>query len=193
MSLITIDTKRCDMDGICAAICPAGLIQFSKENGPQPVADIEKICIACGHCVAVCPQGCLSHEWVPLDQCPPVDSGLRLTPLQVAQFLRSRRSIRTYRKKAVPRKTMQELIELARYAPSGHNSQGVQWLVVDKRSELDRFIAGTIDWMKWMIAEMPDFAQSIHMDRAVERYENGRDVILRGALPWSLPMHPKTT
>lgn len=181
MSLIEINMDKCNKDGICAAICPAGLIEYSKDKGPRPVTDIEDICIACGHCVAVCPTGCLTHRDIPVDRSTPINNDQQMTPQQVEQFLRSRRSIRTYKKKQVSRNILQKLIELARYAPTGHNSQGVEWLVIDNRQELDRYIRITIDWMEWMLKEMSDFARSLHMDRAVERHGEDLDVILRGA------------
>ena len=45
-----------------------------------------------------------------------------------------------------------------------------------------RKLAGiVIEWMKWVIKEMPELAQMLHMERTIKRWENGVDVILRNA------------
>jgi len=181
MSLIEVNQNTCHKDGICSAVCPANLINFSKGSFPTPVADIDELCIRCGHCVSACPSGSLMHAEIPLEQCPPVSKELLLTAEQAEQFLRNRRSIRNYRDKVVPRETLQKLIELARYAPTGHNTQSVEWLVLTERTELDKLVSIVGEWMRWMLAHMSEFALSLHMDKALERLDAGEDVVLRGA------------
>lgn len=181
MNLINIDEKTCNSDGICAAVCPAALISIKKGEFPEPIAGAEEICIRCGHCVASCPTASLSHLFVPVEKCLAIRDDLKITFEQCGQFLKSRRSIRTYRDKPVPREDIQRLIDVAAYAPSGHNTRLNKWLVIDSRDELKRLSGIVIDWMRFMLDGMREFAVSIHMDRAVERWEAGKDVILRNA------------
>jgi nitroreductase/NAD-dependent dihydropyrimidine dehydrogenase PreA subunit len=181
MNLFEVNEQTCAQDGICAKVCPMGLIGFEKGACPRPVADAEEMCIRCGHCVAVCPTGSLQHRDVPIEQCPPIKDELRISAEECEQFLRSRRSIRVYKNRAVPREDLQRLIELARYAPSGHNSQGAQWLVLGSREELHRLAEIAVDWMRWVITKMPEFAALMHLERTVQRWETGEDVILRNA------------
>jgi nitroreductase/NAD-dependent dihydropyrimidine dehydrogenase PreA subunit len=180
MELLTIDRDTCNQDGICAAVCPAGIIEM-KEGMPTPVADAGDMCIRCGHCVAVCPTASLSHRDVPLDGCKPIARERAITFAQAEQFLRSRRSIRRYKDKPVAREDLERLIDIARYAPSGHNLQPVRWLVLGDKAELKRLSGIAVDWMRWMIDNMPDFASAMRMDWAVARFENGYDIILRDA------------
>jgi nitroreductase/NAD-dependent dihydropyrimidine dehydrogenase PreA subunit len=181
MTLIAANQQTCSQDGLCSAVCPMQIIDFSPGAYPGPVAGADELCIRCGHCVAVCPSGSLQHADLPLEQCPPIRKELLLSAEQSRQFLRSRRSIRNYRDQPVSRATLQELIEAARYAPSGHNTQSAEWLVLDSRAELDRLLVIMADWMRWMLANMAELALSLHMDRALERIEAGEDVVLRGA------------
>lgn len=181
MSFIEANQQSCTQDGICAAACPMDLIDFSKGAFPAPIGEADSLCIRCGHCVAACPLGSLVHADLPLEQCPPVQKELLLTPEQSKQFLRNRRSIRNYRDQEVPRDILQELIETARYAPTGHNTQSAEWLVLSDREELNRLIAIVGEWMRWMLDHMKDFALSLHMDKALERMEDGVDVVLRDA------------
>lgn len=181
MQLIEIDKTTCNQDGICAAVCPAGIISLAKGEFPELVENADEFCIRCGHCVAVCPAGSLTHREMPASQCPPVNRAMQLSPKQCEYFFRSRRSIRAYKDQPVDADTISRLIEIARYAPTGHNSQCVEWTVLGDRSELDRLGGIVIDWMRWMTAHMPEVAASVHMDRAIARWENGTDVVFRGA------------
>ena len=137
MSLFTVDDAKCTRDGICAAVCPMGLIELPGESSlPRSIESADELCIVCGHCVAVCPQGALDHRSMNYEACPSIAPELKISPKQARQFLRARRSIRTYTDKPVSRETLSELLEMAGYAPSGHNSQPVSWLVVMDRAEV---------------------------------------------------------
>lgn len=181
MELFEVNRQTCNQDGICAAVCPVGIIDFAQGSVPVPAAGAEDICVRCGHCVAVCPTASLSHRDMPVEVCPPLRPEFGLGVEQGEHFLRSRRSIRVYKEKSVVREELARLIETARYAPSGHNTQGAEWLVLGDRNELKRLSAIVIDWMRWMLAHMPEVALSLHIDRTLERWEAGFDVILRGA------------
>ena len=181
MTLLTVNQQTCNRDGLCRAVCPMQIIDFGLDAYPAAVAGAEELCIRCGHCLAVCPTASLQHADLPLEQCPPIRKELLLSAEQSQQFLRSRRSIRNYLDQPVARETLQQLIEAARYAPSGHNTQSAEWLVLDNRNELDRLLVIMADWMRWMLANMTELALSLHMDRALTRIEAGEDVVLRGA------------
>jgi ferredoxin len=101
----------------------------------------------CGHCVAVCPFGALNHKRIPLEQSPPMLEALKLGEEQAAQFLRSRRSVRHFLDKPVEKIKIQRLIEVARYAPTGGNSQMVEWLVLDDKSRIREIAGLTVDWL----------------------------------------------
>ena len=181
MNLFEVNEQTCAQDGICAQVCPVGLIEFEKGTYPRPTADADEVCIRCGHCVTVCPTGSLQHKDISVEQCPPIKNELQISAEACEQFLRSRRSIRVYKNRSVPREDLQRLIELARYAPSGHNSQGAQWLVLGNREELHRLAGIVVDWMRWVIAKMPEFAALMHLERTVQHWGKGKDVILRNA------------
>ena len=182
MSLLSIDQNKCRRDGLCVAECPAKIIEITgNEEFPTPVEGADALCIHCGHCVAVCPHGALSLETISPKDCLPVQEALRLGPEQCDHFLRSRRSIRNYREKRVPRGLLQKLIETARYAPTAHNSQSVCWLVIEDPAEVRRMGGLVADWMRSLLEQKAEFALSMHMDRVVDSWDKGVDRILRGA------------
>jgi len=181
MKLFEINKQSCNRDGICANICPTGIIEIQEGEYPSPTSEAEDLCIRCGHCVAVCPTASFSHREMSMEKCPTIQKERLLSIAQCEQFLRARRSIRRYKKQTVSDNELSKLINLARYAPTGHNSQSVEWLVLGNRDELKHLAGITVDWMRWMQANMPEIAVSLHLDRTIRLWEEGKDVVLRDA------------
>ncbi len=182
MTLITIDEKKCKRDGICVAECPIKILTMkTPESFPQPVPGADELCINCGHCVAVCPHGAFHHQNLQPEDCPEVRKEWLLSPEQAEHFLRNRRSFRTYKDKAVEKETLAKLIDVATYAPSGHNRQPVHWMVLHDKAELKRLTGLVVDWMRYMIKEQPAMAGPMHLDMIVGAWEAGVDVVCRNA------------
>jgi nitroreductase/NAD-dependent dihydropyrimidine dehydrogenase PreA subunit len=181
MEIIQIDQKTCVQCGVCAAICPDGLIEFRSSEFPRPAAGADLTCIRCGHCAAVCPKGSLTHRDLPADQFPIIRQDLKISPEQCEQMLRSRRSIREYKKQAVPREVITSLIETARYAPTGHNNQEIEWLVIDNPAELEDIEKIGTEWIRWLIKNQPQIAPGFDLKIMLEKQERDVQLFLRGA------------
>jgi nitroreductase/NAD-dependent dihydropyrimidine dehydrogenase PreA subunit len=180
VSLLTIDADKCRQDGLCAADCPMGIIGFEPGRCPEMVPGGEAVCLRCGHCVAVCPHGALDHGQVPLAQAPAIDPALALTPAQGEQFLRTRRSVRHFKKEPLDRRTLERLIALASHAPTAGNSQLVEWTVIDDPRRLRAISARVIDWMRALLAD-PAAKIMPYYPLLVKAWDAGRDTILHGA------------
>lgn len=188
MSLIKIDEKRCQKDGLCALVCPYRLIGLEiGKTFPQAVPGGEDRCIRCGHCQAVCPHGALTlhgeeQAWPPFDRrrLPDMD--------QLTQLVRGRRSIRAYKEKPVARDLLQRCIDLAHFAPTARNSQQIGWLVIDDGRELRRLTEHAFDWMRHLVASGDPLADHYGVPGLLKAWEKGHDGILRQA-PGLLVMH----
>ena len=182
MSLFQIDETKCKRDGFCVSDCPMGIIEMkTRESFPAPVRGADELCIKCGHCVSVCPHEAISLNFLRPADCAPMSKELSLSPEQVAYLMKSRRSIRRYKDKLVERSVLNELIEVASHAPTGHNSQPVHWLVVENGSDVRALASIVIEWMKSMVQTQPAFAKIMHFDRVISAWEMGQDKILRDA------------
>lgn len=177
MSLLNVNKEKCIGCGACAEVCPKNYIGMNVERIPM---DAGITCIACGHCVAVCPQSALDHSRASLNNQILLDKTLVLNSETAESFLRGRRSIRVYKEKTVPRNKILKLLDIAKLAPTGNNTQGVQYLVIDSKDKLQAITKATIDWMNEAISKGE--ASAAYFTDLVEQYhKTGLDVILRNA------------
>jgi nitroreductase/NAD-dependent dihydropyrimidine dehydrogenase PreA subunit len=167
--MITIDTRKCTQDGLCALACPVNLI--SMDSGlPEEVDGAADRCIRCGHCVAVCPTGALDNALTPAGEFLPLP-GKRPDAEAMENLLISRRSARSFRKKPVSREQLERLLETARRAPTASNAQKLSWTMIQDPQRLDRVRELSLEWMATDPARM----------HYVEAARQGRDVVLRDA------------
>ena len=156
MGLLIIDETKCRKDGICVRECPMVIIKLKDGDGfPEMVPGGESICNRCGHCVAICPEGALSHAGVPIEKSPLIKKDLEISGEQAVQFLRSRRSVRFFKKQPVEKEKLQRLIEIARYAPSGGNLQLVEWMVFTDVERIKEIAGLTVEWLRKLVANSP--------------------------------------
>lgn len=180
--MINIDLDRCKRDRICAAECPMMLIGFKDRDAyPAAVLGAEELCIKCGHCVSVCPYEAISLADLEPGDCETVLKDSLPSQIQVEAFLKSRRSIRRFKPQPVDLQTLTHLIDIARFAPTGHNSQTVHWLVIKDPVKVQDLAGLTVEWMKYMIDKIPEVAASMHMDEIVAVWDKGVDRICRNA------------
>ena len=181
MSLIKVDIEKCSRDGICIEVCPKQLLSFNADGRPEMLPASADACIRCGHCVAVCPNGALDNRKNPLSTHSEMPGKYSPDPARTELFLRSRRSIRRYKDEPVPREKMLELLNVARFAPSGRNSQGISYLVVDGPENLMRLREIVIKWMRKSVESSSDLADYLGMPAIIDACGKGEDPILRNA------------
>lgn len=182
MGFLIIDENKCKKDGICVAECPVAIIhQKDKESIPEIVPGGEQVCLLCGHCVAVCPHGALSHEKIPIEACQPIDKEMVINEEQAVQFLRSRRSVRFFKDKPVEKETLQRLVEIARYAPTGGNSQLVEWTVFNDKEKIHHLAGLTVDGMKYVLENDPKADVPTYFPLIIAAWDFGMDVVMRNA------------
>ncbi len=186
MNTISTDEARCILCEACVDTCPAHI--FFMEDGAVRTR-YRQYCIGCGHCIAVCPEDAVVHSafdpagFIPV---PKVD----IAPELLVGFLRSRRSCRSWLDREVPKETLDKLVDIARYAPTGHNAQNVSFTVVRKKETLKTLSGLAAEFygnLAAMVEKNPDGFPPTVRDMVhsftlnYEFFKAGKDRIFRGA------------
>jgi len=137
-----IDSGKCIGCGLCVAVCPDRTICLVGDKAA--ICGTE--CISCGHCQAVCPVGAVTVpviaaamdfatfkedlHWLPFG-----DYDLA----GLVRLMRSRRSCRNFTGQQVSRDVLADLVRIGTSAPSGTNSQGWTFTILDQREAVISF------------------------------------------------------
>ncbi|MBM4331622.1 MAG: 4Fe-4S dicluster domain-containing protein [Deltaproteobacteria bacterium] len=186
MGKIEIDSQKCISCGDCTLTCPS--ILLADGQGIRVVD--EEYCTLCGHCLALCPVKAITIEGMNLREFPDLPEDLEVPPETLAAFLRSRRSCRVFAEKEVDREVLEKLVDIARYAPTGHNSQNFQFMVIKEKNLIRALAKRTaiffgnlykmlsapgINLPPWLQSHMRGFRLNW------EYYQAGKDRIFRNA------------
>lgn len=191
MKPLKINYEKCNLCQLCLTQCRRKKLTLSDKK--IIINNIDD-CIGCGHCYAICPQQAI----VPENNLEPETlQNYTLSSENLLFFLRSRRSHRAYQDKHIENDTIKHLIEFGRYAPTGTNSESVEFIFIRDLNKINlildeimktyiffnriiqykifRFFIGLFD-KRIKKAELKR-----DLLRLVERYKNGEDPIFHKA------------
>jgi nitroreductase len=130
--------------------------------------------------MAICPQGAISHSEFPSTTIRAIQFEQMPATEQVMTLLKTRRSIRAFRDKPVPKETIARIIDGGRFAPSGHNSQSTEFLVIQDKAVLNQVSAMVIEYLKFEIKRFTNpLFKSLALMGGRERAESGLHEIPR--------------
>ncbi len=94
---------------------------------------------------------------------------------ELEKLIKSRRSIRNWQDKDVPRELLMQALELATWAPNGGNQQNWRFYVITNK-DIIRAIAGAVQASAEKIAGWPEAQELLDTARMVERSGFFKDV-----------------
>ncbi len=136
---ILVDLDLCTKCKACIHDCPTRIYSF--ETDTLKLDDYaDKKCMECGHCVAVCSANAIKLKNPLYGDVKEIPKGLKTPSYEdLLTLFRMKRSIRQFKQKPVPIEIWEKLIEAARSAPTGHNFQEVQFIIVRTPEALKQF------------------------------------------------------
>jgi nitroreductase/NAD-dependent dihydropyrimidine dehydrogenase PreA subunit len=147
--MIEIDSTKCTKCGFCFEVCPSYVLALGK--GQEIQVRYPEQCCMCGHCVAICPENALIHKEMPTEKFEDLPV-TEISPENMRNLLLSRRSIRAFKEKPVPKEVIEQLIEVGIHAGTSSNGQTENFVVIQDRkllSELEKIVIDIL-WDKGM-------------------------------------------
>ena len=136
MKIAGIDPNKCNGCGLCVQECVNRRFILDGDRRAA-YSDPEHLCTGCGHCVAVCPQDAVCYGG---EERARALEGPMPGYESIRNLLLSKRTVRMYQGKDVPEEMMEKILSVIRHAPSGHNAQPCQYVIV-KDPEIKRLMA----------------------------------------------------
>ncbi len=140
--MIRIDSTKCTGCGFCLDVCPNYVFALGGDR-VMKVRYPEQCCI-CGHCVAICPENALIHKEMPAEKFEDLPT-LHISPDEMRNLLLSRRSIRAFKQKLVPKELIEQLIEVGVHAGTSANGQTETFIVIQDQKLLSNLEQMVID------------------------------------------------
>ncbi|MHA1148252.1 MAG: nitroreductase family protein [Promethearchaeota archaeon] len=144
MKILGIDDEKC----IKCLACVDDCVQYLFESPQTKIGDKKKVifndeysaCILCGHCIAICPTKAIIYK----DSEEPVEFEEVKNPSTIVSYddimkiIRSRRSIRKFKEKPVPKEEIKAVLDAMRYAPTARNAQAWEYSVLTDPDKIKR-------------------------------------------------------
>ncbi len=130
-----IDERLCIQCGKCIEVCPKSVLEM-KDGVVTP--NVEE-CMLCSHCHSVCKTQAISFDenalhaphFKSFEYKPEVLTEKDIDNNNLVNIIRSRRSIRNFKKQKISDDILDDLISFAVTAPSGSNCQDWEFLIIN--------------------------------------------------------------
>lgn len=203
---IDISVESCTRCAKCVKVCPAKIFTQGADSSNIVISDQDN-CIVCGHCVAVCPTDSVIHQDFSPEKVHKIDYSSMPTAEQILLLCRARRSNRAFSKRAVPKESLDLIVEAAHRAPTASNMQKVEFTLVTDPVIVDKVIDYTLSEFLSLASKLSNpfvkplirrFKPGIYryialVERMKEQRALGNDPILRGATSVLFIHSPKSS
>lgn len=150
---ITIDNKTCNVCGTCGDVCPNKIMK--KEDSSRMAFRLDRIpfCVTCGQCMAVCPTKSItvnglsySRDFTELPRGDYADAFL--------DMITSRRAIRNFADKPVPRELLQKIVTAITYAPPSFPPAKTEIVVVQDTATIRKALPHMVEMYDFLVKAM---------------------------------------
>ncbi len=190
MAEIKLNHDNCSKCRACINECTMRYLARGEDG--FPVFNEESFCNFCGHCEALCPNEAIWIEGEDYAPFAPDFSQPAASKVEFSDLVTKRRSIRKFTKNQVDKALIREILEVVRFAPSGSNSQQVNWMVIHDRNELNKLIDFLIDKMQMLQDQNHPMALRYNFAGFASAWKKHQfDLIFRGAPHLAIAYTPK--
>ncbi len=144
--MIEVLKDKCTTCQLCMNDCPSKIIRKDEDGFPYLAKRAEPFCIDCGHCFSICPTGALKFKGEVSNK--NTNNSIGINAKELEALIKQRRSIRHYKEDLVPKETLESLLALTQYTPSGSNARPVHFTIVSGKETTDHLTDLCLEWVK---------------------------------------------
>lgn len=178
MTKIEINKEKCIRCGNCIKDCITYSLTKDNENFACVSENGAERCISCGHCFAICPTGAISINGKNPQEASAVSYA---NPDEVLNLIKSRRSVRQYKKEEIPAEKLKKLKEMLPYIPTGCNTNTLHFSFIESKSAMDKIREYVRAKLLKLISNKFTARYAGKFAAYKTAFENGEDIIFRNA------------
>jgi nitroreductase len=134
--------------------------------------------------MALCPVEAIEHQEMDMRNFTEYDKRAVIDTDTFIQFLRERRSHRHFKNKPISQETLESLVDICRYAPTGSNVQSVKLVVTQDQKKIKKYSDLTIDYFMTLSEPARERLQALEAEgkQDTEEYTIVKRAMERGDL-----------
>jgi nitroreductase/NAD-dependent dihydropyrimidine dehydrogenase PreA subunit len=178
--MYTVNQQTCKLCGTCSAICPNRIIKQDEQGRMFFLPERLAMCFRCGQCMAICPTRSvqvdgLSYERDFFDLPPRADGSTAFFDL-----IASRRAVRNFQEKPVPRELLEKIVDAISLAPPGFPPLKTELVVVQDTARIRQALPHMIEVYDFLVKAMhnPIGRQVVRSHLDAERFNTLRQHVI---------------
>lgn len=154
--LITINQETCKKCLLCTEVCPNKILVKNEAGDVIPNPERTDICIKCGQCMAVCETEAIVVEGLSYKkdffELPKYEQETIKTSFY--DLISSRRSVRNFKDKTVPKEVLEKVVEAISFAPPSFTPLKTKIIVVQNKDLIKQSVPYMIDFYQGLLKMM---------------------------------------
>jgi nitroreductase/Pyruvate/2-oxoacid:ferredoxin oxidoreductase delta subunit len=152
-----VEESKCISCGLCVTVCPSFVLEMRNKK-----AEVVRgtWCIGCDHCGAVCPTEAILHNGSS-ERESRLETGPVPSPEAFQRLFLERRSLRVYKKEPVPDTLLKQILDAGNDAPTGSNSQSVNYILLTSPEKINQLREMTINFYGRIFSRLQNWFGSL--------------------------------
>lgn len=171
--IIQFNSKKCRKCGLCAEVCPNKIIKKESSGEMSVRQDRAFLCFQCGQCMAVCPAYAINTYGLTY-----VEDFFNLPKSSSFKepffnMIESRRSVRNFKDKAVPKDMLEKIVQAIAFAPPSFPPIKTELIVVQDTTVIKKSLPYMIQTYDFIVKAMEN-----PIVKLIIRLKAGRETFL---------------
>jgi nitroreductase/NAD-dependent dihydropyrimidine dehydrogenase PreA subunit len=156
MKNITVDTETCKRCQICVEVCPNKVLVKNELNEISILPDRVNLCFKCGQCMAVCSTKSILIDGLSYEtdffELPKSEADSYETSFY--EMIQTRRAIRNFKDKPVPKELLEKIAQAISFAPPGFPPLKISIVIVTDSDLIRKALPGMIKLYETLVKMM---------------------------------------